>query len=322
MNQMKHPHQPEHHVTQKRTLLASLLLCLVLSSCIPQKVLNYALKRDAEQDKRRYESTIKGYERGHAEWCADLHDTIMPSPNDGRQLHALYRRAKIPTTRTAFLMHGYTGNAASMLNMAIFYSEELGYNVFLPDFYAHGLSEGRMRQMGWLDRHDMVAWMRMANELFSLNGQETQMLVTGVSMGGATTMMVSGEVEKQGLTFVKCFVEDCGYTTVYDQFHDVVKGRFTAFLNWASHRCRRKYGWDFREASSLTQVADCHLPMLFIHGGADTYVPTRMVNEAFEAKTDKKELWIPEGVGHGQSFGKRNKEYRERVKAFAGKYIL
>lgn len=314
-------HNPGHPGTPKGIHLASLLLCLMLSSCIPQKVLNYALKRDAAQDRQRYESAIRGYERSHAEWSADLHDTIMTSPNDGRQLHALYRKAKTPTTRTAFLMHGYTGNAATMLNMAHFYSEELGYNVFLPDFYAHGLSEGHMRQMGWLDRHDMIAWMRMANQLFSLEGHETQMLVTGVSMGGATTMMVSGEVEKQGLTFVKCFVEDCGYTTVYDQFHDVVKGRFTIFLNWASHRCRRKYGWDFREASSVTQVSDCHLPMLFIHGGADTYVPTRMVNEVFEAKTDQKELWIPDRVGHGQSFGKRNKEYRERVKAFAGKYI-
>ena len=303
-------------------LSACLLLCLLLSSCIPQKVLNYALKRDAVQDKRRYESALHGYQRSHAEWCAGLRDTTMLSPNDGLPLHALYRRADKPTTHTVFLMHGYTGNAATMLNMALFYSQELGCNVFLPDFHAHGLSQGRMRQMGWLDRHDMVAWMRMANQLFSLDGRETQMLVTGVSMGGATTMMVSGEVESQGLSFVKCFVEDCGYTNVYDQFHDVVKGRFTAFLNWANHRCRRKYGWDFREASSVNQLANCHLPMLFIHGGADTYVPTRMVHEVYDAKREGiKELWIPQRVEHAQSFGKQNKEYRQRVKAFAEEYI-
>lgn len=305
----------------RRFALLLIAVSSMLSSCAPQLVLNYALKRDAERDRQRYEASLEGYRKRHADWCAGLRDTVMTSPNDGKQLHAIYRPARTSTTRTAFIMHGYTGNAATMLNMARFYGEEMGYNVFLPDFYAHGLSEGRMRQMGWKDRLDMLEWMKMANRLFALNGEPTQMLVTGVSMGGATTMMVSGEVEKQGLTFVKCLVEDCGYTTVYDQFDDVVKGRYTFFLNWANRRCRRKYGWDFREASAVKQVEQCNLPMLFIHGGSDTYVPTRMVHEVFRAKGSDKEIWIPEGVEHARSFDKRNQEYKRRVRAFAEKYI-
>lgn len=302
-------------------MIAMLLWCCLMSSCVPQKILNYALKRDAASDARRYESILKGYQKRNAAWCKELHDTVMQSPNDGAMLHALYRPAAKPTTRTAFIMHGYTGNAASMLNMALFYSEEMGYNVFLPDFYAHGKSEGRMRQMGWLDRRDMVEWMRMANHIFSRNGHETQMLVTGVSMGGATTMMVSGEVEREGLSFVKCFVEDCGYTDVYEQFSSVVHGRYTLFLRWANHRCRRKYGWDFREASAVNQLHDCHLPMLFIHGGADTYVPTRMVHDVYAAKDGEKDIWIPEGVEHARSFDKQNAAYKQRVRDFAAKYI-
>lgn len=302
-------------------VLLLMVACTVLSSCVPQMVLNYALKRDVERDRARYESSISNYQRRYAGWIKEFRDTTMASPNDGKKLHALYRPAQQPTTHTAFIMHGYQGNSASMLNMARFYNEELGYNVFLPDFYAHGLSEGKMRQMGWKDRLDMVEWMKMANRIFSQEGRETEMLVTGVSMGGATTMMVSGEVETMGLTFVKCFVEDCGYSTVYDQFDDVVKGRYTFFLKWASRRCHRKYGWDFREASAVAQVEKCHLPMLFIHGGADTFVPTRMVNDVYEAKTSEKELWIPEKVEHARSFDKRNGEYKRRVKAFAEKYI-
>ena len=59
--------------------------------------------------------------------------------------------------------------------------------------------------MGWKDRWDVLQWMNIANEIF---GDSTQMVVHVISMGGATTMMVSGEEQKP---FVRCFVEDCGY---------------------------------------------------------------------------------------------------------------
>jgi hypothetical protein len=52
--------------------------------------------------------------------------------------------------------------------------------------------------------------MNIANEIFG--GQHTQMVVHGISMGGATTMMVSGEEQKP---FVKCFVEGLRVTPVY-----------------------------------------------------------------------------------------------------------
>lgn len=49
------------------------------------------------------------------------------------------------------------------------------------------------------------------------------MAVHGISMGGATTMMVSGEEQQP---FVKCFVEDCGYTSVWDEFSHELKSSF------------------------------------------------------------------------------------------------
>lgn len=74
--------------------------------------------------------------------------------------------------------------------------------------------------MGWKDRIDVLQWMNIANEIF---GDSTQMVVHGISMGGATTMMVSGEKQKP---FVKCFVEDCGYTSVWDEFSHELKSSF------------------------------------------------------------------------------------------------
>ena len=71
----------------------------------------------------------------------------------------------------------------------------------------------------------------------------------------------------------------------------------------------------------MNQVKKCKLPMFFIHGGADTYVPTRMVYPLFEAKSEPKELWVVPGVAHALSYKDYPKEYTKRVKAFVDRYI-
>ena len=135
-------------------------------------------------------------------------------------------------------------------------------------------------------------------------------------------MMVSGEEQQP---FVKCFVEDCGYTSVWDEFRGELKAQYglPAFplLHVASRLCKQEYGWDFREASTLEQVKKCTLPMLFIHGDADSYVPTWMVYPLYEAKPEPKELWIVPGSAHAMSYKDYPQEYTEHVKKFVGKYI-
>ena len=78
---------------------------------------------------------------------------------------------------------------------------------------------------------------------------------------------------------------------------------------------------DFREASALEQVRKCTLPMLFIHGDADSYVPTWMVYPLYEAKPEPKELWIVPGSAHAMSYKDYPQEYTEHVKKFVEKYI-
>ena len=173
--------------------------------------------------------------------------------------------------------------------------------------------------MGWKDRLDVLQWMNIANQIF---GDSTQMVVHGISMGAATTMMVSGEKQQP---FVKCFVEDCGYTSVWDEFAHELKSTFHLppfpLLHTTSWLCERKYGWNFKEASSLKQVAKCKLPMFFIHGDKDTYVPTWMVYPLYEAKPEPKVLWIVPGATHAVSYKENKKEYTEKVREFVGQYI-
>ena len=189
----------------------------------------------------------------------------------------------------------------------------MGYNIFLPDLHAHGQSDGESIQMGWKDRLDALLWCEVAESVF-----RTPMVVHGISMGAATTMMLSGE-ENLPISITH-FVEDCGYTSAWDEFEGELAKQFSlpAFplLHLTSFLCDAMYGWNFTEASALKQVVKCPKPMLFIHSDADDFVPTWMVHPLYDAHPGPKDIWLPEGVTHALSYYKYPAEYTERVRRF------
>lgn len=314
-----------------------LLLLLTLVVCAGYYLLGYALRpSDLAIRSRNVEESVEVMTERYPvlkPWLDSLSTAqalreVWMTGAAGENLHALYVEAAQPTDRTAVIVHGYTDNAIRMMMIGYLYSHELGYNILLPDLHGHGLSEGNEIRMGWLDRLDVLQWMLYADELFGRpNGGTTRMVVHGISMGAATTMMLSGDVNREGnlMPFVKCFVEDCGYTSVWDEFRGELKGQFglPAFplLHVASLLCSVEYGWSFREASALHQVARCDLPMLFIHGECDDFVPTAMVYPLYEAKPEPKALWIAPGSAHAHAYRDHPEEYTARVKAFVNQYI-
>lgn len=250
-----------------------------------------------------------------------LRDTFI-TMDDGRRAHAIYLRCDTAKGRTAVLVHGFHDSTPKYLFIGRMYHRDLGFNLLVPDLNAHGLSDGDAVQMGWLDRLDVKRWTEVAHDLFATTGDSVCLVVHGISMGAATTMCLSGE---ELPPYVECFVEDCGYTSAWDEFSQELHRRFSLpdfpLMYSTSLLCQLRYGWNFREASPLRQVAKCRRPMLFIHGGGDTFVPTSMVYPLYEAKPQPKELWIAPGSEHARSYLEHPAEYTEHVKAFADKWM-
>ena len=65
---------------------------------------------------------------------------------------------------------------------------QLGYNVLIPDARAHGQSQGKYIGYGWPEKYDVRKWV---NKDLSIEGRKQQIVIFGVSMGGATTMINS-----------------------------------------------------------------------------------------------------------------------------------
>ena len=278
-------------------------------------MLNYSLSPEDNRDdvEAALEHQFEEYPETRA-WVDSLRsvealrDTFVVMPS-GERHHAFY----IPndSRRTALVLHGWRDCAANFLYLARLYNKEIGYNVILPDFHAHGQSEGDAIQMGWLDRKDMMHWLSVF--------QTDTMVVHGVSMGGATTMMMSAEPVPEGVKDLR-FIEDCGYSSVWDEFKGELKNQFGLpsfpLLHVASLFCKIRDGWSFKEASALEQVKKSVYPMLFIHGDKDDFVPTRMVYELYEAKPEPKEIWITKDTEHALSYKNHKEEYIRRVQKF------
>lgn len=242
-----------------------------------------------------------------------VRDTFVVMPS-GYKAHAIYLYAPKPTDKTAVVVHGYKVRAEGMLHIAYLYNHDMGYNVLLPDLYGHGKSEGDHIQMGWKDRWDVIRWSEVADDVFP----HTQQVLHGISMGAATVMAVSGEKTPD---YVKCFVEDCGYSSVWDEFAAQLKEQFGLpsfpLMNTTSELCKLKYGWSFAEAQQIEQVRKSTKPMLFIHGDKDDFVPYRMLQPLYEAKTKgKKSIFIAKGSIHAMAYRDHHEEYTQKVKEF------
>lgn len=296
-----------------KRLLYALLILVVLTVVVSEGFIQYALK-----------PKVKPLSTG--DWvdsvmaCGALKDTFLVSNDSGDSIHAWYLRADSATSRVAVLVHGYTDNALMMGKYAEIYDRELHCNILLPDLHYHGQSQGEYVQMGWCDRLDVMQWCAFADSFF---GGDTRQVLHGVSMGAATIMCVSGE---QLPPYIKCFVEDCGYTSVWDEFANELHNQFSLppfpLLHTTSCLNKLQNGWSFAEASPLLQVAKCHHPMLFIHGGNDHFVETSMVHTLYAAKPSPKQLRIYNGSAHARSYHDNKISYTQLVTAFVTKYII
>lgn len=285
---------------------------------------------EAQRERIRRECpwTVTWMDSVYRNHCIKDTFVIMPS---GYRAHAIYLYAPQRTERTSVVVHGYKVRAEGMLHIAYLYNHDMRYNVLLPDLYGHGRSEGDHIQMGWLDRWDVIQWSKVADGIFSLRKvnhkqsaqKHTAQVLHGISMGAATVMAVSGE---ETPAYVKCFVEDCGYTSVWDEFAAQLKDQFSlpAFplMNTTSELCRLKYGWSFAEARQIDQVARSTKPMLFIHGDNDDFVPSWMVYPLYDAKKHGiKALFIAKGSVHAMAYRDHHEEYTREVKKFVGRLI-
>lgn len=217
----------------------------------------------------------------------------------------------------AIVIHGYCGQGQDMTYFAQEYYNR-GYNVLVVDLRGHGQSEGDYIGMGWHDRLDIIEW---ANYIINKN-LNSQIILHGVSMGAATVMMVTGENLPSN---IKLAIEDCGYTSIWDEFAMQLKLLYNLptfpALNAASAVCKIRAEYMLEEGSCVQQVKKSKTPTVFIHGDQDRFVPFEMLDVVYQAANCEKQKLVIEGAAHAQASGVNPKLYWQTIDEFIEKYI-
>lgn len=282
---------------------------------------NYSIKRSEKDFLNTEEEIIEIYtsvmqsknwleEQPHEDWSIHSDDQLT--------LHATYIPAKRATNRYVILVHGYMSQNQDMAGFAHLYHNKYQFNVIMPDLRGHGRSEGHYIGFGYQDRLDILKWIQ-----FLINEKENcEIVLHGLSMGAATVNFLSGETLPEEVKFI---VSDCSYDSIEGILRYQMKRLFhlPAFplLNVTSLVTRLKAGYSFTKKDIKDYVKLSTKPMLFIHGGSDYFVPTKMVYTLYNAcRTDKK-LLIVKGAGHGAAHIKDPIHYEKALEEFIMTYI-
>lgn len=235
----------------------------------------------------------------------------------GITLHGVEFRNPSNSNVWAITLHGWTNVKREMSSYAMEYYKR-GFNVLIPDLRGHGDSESRYVTMGWLDRLDVVDWINSIVE----ENPKAVIILHGVSMGGATTMMTTGEDLPSNVALA---VEDCGFMGVKEIFTDQSERKYhippKIVIPQASLVCKLINGFFFGEASAVKQLKKSKTPTLFIHGDKDSFVLPCNLDPVFDACAAPKEKYIIKGAEHAVSSHWFHEEYWQAVDAFLDKYL-
>lgn len=223
------------------------------------------------------------------------------------------------TNKTVILLHGYGQSHVNMYRFAYFFNQR-GYNVLLPDSRGHGHSKGQV-SFGYFEKKDLVAWCRQVSKRL---GADQQIVVLGVSMGASTALQASPLLPKQ----VKAIVADSAYTTIraellYQAQHNahLDKREADLLLKSTDAQLPTKAGFRLADVSCVTALRKTPIPVLFIHGASDTFVPVWMTKADYRADRGPKELWLVPGVGHTQAYTTDQDAYQQHLLKFLNKYL-
>ena len=201
------------------------------------------------------------------------------------------------SNKWAIVVHGYGGSGKLMSDKSKYFYD-MGYNVLIPDLRGHGKSEGDYIGMGWKDRLDIISWI---NFIIKEN-PNAEIVLHGTSMGAATVLMTSGENLPSN---VKAIVADCAYTSAWDEFsyqlETYLKVPSYYILNVTNMVTKLKAGYSLKEASALESVKKATVPILFIHGDKDKFVPYSMMDKLYDATSSPKEKLTIDGGEHANS---------------------
>ena len=206
-------------------------------------------------------------------------------------------------------VHGYKSSMEYDYCDKIKIYQDRGSTVLLLNDRAHGKSEGIYLGFSEHDKRDVQKWVELINDIYD----NPKIYLHGVSMGGATVIHCTN----MNLKNVCGIVDDCGFDSIVGISKYLMKDMYHIpyfpFGDFAWFWSVIITGISFNTSMGEDCVAQTDIPIVFIHGKEDHYVPCYMSERMYEACKSPKELHLIEGCGHAAAYMMAKDEYTAAV---------
>ena len=302
-----------------------LVALILLGSYISYRIAFFAPTRVADEDVRihlpegeQYVPVRAGIQKSVDEMVARPFEPVWITTFDGKKLFARYYHTA-DGAPVQILFHGYKSSAILDCCGGSHFAIELGQNALVVDQRSHGQSEGKAITFGVNERKDCLCWIQYVLDRFCA---DTKIILSGLSMGAATVLMATDLALPANVVGV---MADCPYSAPDEIIKKVCRvemhlpaGIMYPFVKLGA---RLFAGFDLEESRAVSAVAKTKLPILLIHGEADTFVPCDMSRAMKAANPEQITLVTIPDAGHGLAYMTNPKRYEAAVKEFVQKVL-
>lgn len=293
------------------------------SYTVTKKLMRMAMDRNESKLIAKKRSKIMGHER-LCEFAEELRvnaeklescytKQVEIEAFDGVKLIGHWYPCEEPK-RVIVAMHGWRSSWLNDFGCIADFWHKNNCHVLFAEQRAQNNSGGEYMGFGLLERYDCKKWVEWVNETTK---ERLPVYLGGVSMGATTVLMATGLELPDN---VKGVVADSGFTSPHAIWKHVMNKNL--HMSYGIHgaiandMCRKKINMGAKEYSTLEAMENCKVPVLFVHGTEDHFVPVEMTYENYKTCQAHKRLLIVPGADHCMSYYMNKEAYEKAIKEF------
>lgn len=237
------------------------------------------------------------------------HRLVRLRSRDGTILAGHWYPVKHPR-RVIIAMHGWRSSWNRDFGLVADFFWQQDCSVLYAEQRGQGRSGGAYMGFGLTERYDCADWVSWVNRQTKL-----PIYLCGISMGASTVLMAA----EWKLPNVRGIIADCGYTSPTDIWKHVAKNMGVSYGicgGPVGKLAEKRLNTAMDSLSCPQALARGNVPVLFIHGSDDRFVPVEMTYENFKACAGPKRLFIVPGAAHGMSYPMDPTGYEKALRSF------
>ncbi len=261
---------------------------------------------------RKERELVFRIEPGTASWYTGLPRGVQEfnlpfsTPGGVQRIHSWWWPAAARNAPAVLYLHGSRWNLTGQL-FRISQLHDFGFSVLAIDYRGFGKSEGELPSENSVYADARAAW----DYLTELQSDPARRFIYGHSLGGAVAVdlahALSSEAQHAGRA-----VPAAGL---------IVESSFTSLAQLAAELTATR--WPIRwllsqKFNSIDKIAAVHLPVLFVHGSDDRYVPARFSEALYDAATEPKRLLLVAQANHNNSMRLGSADYGKALRELFG----